>query len=79
MGIILTGANEDATAGLAAIHRSGGVTIVQEPNSAQIPLMVLSALRRTPVDFVLPLKDIEVLLQTLAIAGLAAKSPVPSR
>jgi two-component system chemotaxis response regulator CheB len=28
MGIIITGANEDGTAALAAIHRSGGVTIV---------------------------------------------------
>jgi two-component system, chemotaxis family, protein-glutamate methylesterase/glutaminase len=79
MGIILTGANEDGTAGLAAIHRSGGVTMVQEPESAQVPLMVLSALERTPVDFVLPLNDIAVLLQTLAIAGLAAKSTVPNR
>jgi two-component system, chemotaxis family, protein-glutamate methylesterase/glutaminase len=79
MGIILTGANADGTAGLAAIHRSGGVTIVQEPDSAQVPLMVLSALARTPVDFVMPLKDIAVLLQTLAIAGLAAKSTVPNR
>jgi two-component system, chemotaxis family, protein-glutamate methylesterase/glutaminase len=79
MGIILTGANEDGTAGLAAIHRSGGVTIVQEPDSAQAPQMVLSALERAPVDFVLSLKDIGVLLQTLAIAGVAAKSTVSNR
>jgi two-component system chemotaxis response regulator CheB len=79
MGIILTGANEDGAAGLAAIHRSGGVTIVQEPDSAQVPLMVLSALERTPVDFVLSLKNIAALLQTLAIAGVAAESTVANR
>jgi two-component system chemotaxis response regulator CheB len=73
MGIILTGANEDGTAGLAAIHRRGGVTIVQEP------LMVLSALERTPVDFVLSLKDIAVLLQTLTIAQVAATSTFSNR
>jgi len=68
MGIILTGANEDGAAGLASVHRRGGVTIVQEPDSAQVPLMVLSALQRTPVDFVLPLEQIAELLRTLASA-----------
>jgi two-component system chemotaxis response regulator CheB len=58
MGIILTGANEHGSAGLAAVHRAGGVTIVQEPDSAQVPLMVLSALKRSPPDFVLPLDAI---------------------
>jgi two-component system, chemotaxis family, protein-glutamate methylesterase/glutaminase len=66
MGIILTGANDDGTAGLAAIHRAGGVTIVQEPESALAPLMALSALKRTPADFVLPLIEIAALLQALA-------------
>ena len=66
MGIILTGANDDGAAGLAAIHRAGGVTIVQEPDSAQVPLMTLAALRRTAADFVLPLKGIAGLLQALA-------------
>jgi chemotaxis response regulator CheB len=47
MGIILTGANDDGAAGLAAVHRAGGVTIVQEPESAQVPVMALSALKRT--------------------------------
>ena len=66
MGIILTGANDDGAAGLAAIHRAGGMTIVQEPDSAQVPLMVLAALRRTAADFVLPLEGIAGLLQALA-------------
>jgi two-component system chemotaxis response regulator CheB len=66
MGIILSGANVDGAAGLAAIHRAGGVTIVQEPESAQVPLMALSALKITPADFVLPLEEIAGLLRTLA-------------
>jgi hypothetical protein len=41
--------------------------------------MVLSALERTPVDFVLSLKDIAILLQTLATAGVVAKSTVSNR
>ena len=34
LGIILTGANEDGAAGLAAVHDAGGVTIVQRPDTA---------------------------------------------
>jgi two-component system, chemotaxis family, protein-glutamate methylesterase/glutaminase len=65
LGIILTGANEDGTAGLHAIHRAGGVTVVQQPDSAKVPLMVVSALQRNPADFVLSLPDIAALLRGL--------------
>jgi two-component system chemotaxis response regulator CheB len=77
MGIILTGANEIGSAGLAAVHRAGGVAIVQEPDSAQVPLMVLSALKRSPPDFVLPLEAIAALLRTLADADATAPRIVP--
>ena len=66
LGIILTGANEDGAAGLHAIHRAGGVTVVQQPDSAKVPLMVVSALQRNPADFVLPLPEIAELLKGLA-------------
>jgi two-component system chemotaxis response regulator CheB len=62
LGIILTGANEDGATGLHAIHRAGGVTVVQQPDSAKVPLMVVSALRRNPADFVLSLPEIAQLL-----------------
>jgi two-component system chemotaxis response regulator CheB len=66
LGIILTGANEDGAAGLLAVHRAGGVTVVQEPDSAKVPVMVVSALQRNPADFVLPLPGIAELLKGLA-------------
>jgi two-component system, chemotaxis family, protein-glutamate methylesterase/glutaminase len=65
LGIILTGANEDGSHGLAAVHRAGGLTVVQDPRSAQSPFMTESALSRTPVDYVLSLADIAALLATL--------------
>jgi two-component system, chemotaxis family, protein-glutamate methylesterase/glutaminase len=77
MGIILSGGNQDGSAGLAAIHRSGGVTIVQEPASAQVPLMVLSALKRSPADFVLPLDEIADLLRTLESTDAVTPLIVP--
>jgi two-component system chemotaxis response regulator CheB len=65
LGIILTGANEDGAAGLAAVHDGGGVTVVQQPESARSPQMVMSALKLRPADLVLPLDRIADLLATL--------------
>jgi two-component system, chemotaxis family, protein-glutamate methylesterase/glutaminase len=65
LGIILSGANEDGAEGLAAVHDAGGLTVVQEPQTAQSSAMILSALERQPVDLVLDLPDIAKLLQRL--------------
>ena len=65
LGIILSGANEDGASGLAAIHDAGGVTVVQSPETARAPNMVLSALRLRPADRVLPLHEIAQILRTL--------------
>jgi len=66
LGTILTGGNEDGAAGLLAVHQAGGVTVVQQPDSAKVPLMVVSALQRSPADFVLSLPEIAQLLGALA-------------
>jgi two-component system chemotaxis response regulator CheB len=66
LGIILTGANEDGAEGLAAVHAAGGITVVQQPESAQAPYMLVSALKRTQPDFVLSLAEIASLLGALA-------------
>jgi two-component system chemotaxis response regulator CheB len=65
LGIILSGSNEDGGAGLAAVQRQGGATIVQEPQSALAPAMVMAALRHCNADFVLPLDEIAELLRKL--------------
>jgi two-component system chemotaxis response regulator CheB len=69
LGIILSGANEDGALGLAAIHDAGGVTVVQSPQEARAPHMVLSALKLRPADRVLPLNEIADMLRTLDKAG----------
>ncbi len=63
MGIILTGANEDGARGLAAIKDAGGITVVQDPQSAQAPYMATAALALRPADWVLSLEEIATLLQ----------------
>lgn len=65
LGIILTGASSDGAAGLEAVRRTGGVTVVQAPEDSRAPLMVEAALERGPADFVLPLEAIAGLLRGL--------------
>jgi two-component system chemotaxis response regulator CheB len=72
LGIILSGANEDGAAGLAAIHDAGGVTVVQSPQTARAAQMALSALKLRPADCVLPLDEIAKMLRTLDADGAAA-------
>lgn len=65
LGILLTGANRDGAAGLAAIRRAGGMTVVQDPAEAASPTMPLEAIRRDPPDLILPLRGIRELLLML--------------
>lgn len=48
VGVILTGALDDGSAGLAAIARAGGAAIVQDPADALYPAMPANALRTVP-------------------------------
>jgi len=72
MGILLTGANHDGAAGLAAIGAAGGVTVVQDPAEAQVSVMPEEAIRLRMPDLVLPLRDIGRLLVACADAGMTA-------
>jgi len=65
IGIVLTGANEDGAAGLAAIKRNGGVGIVQDPTTATKKSMPEAALAAAEADAVLPLEDIGPFLRGL--------------
>ncbi|GJN44430.1 chemotaxis protein CheB [Pseudomonas tohonis] len=65
VGVLLTGANQDGAAGLAAIKRAGGLSIVQDPAEAQVPTMPESALATHVPDYILPLRGIRALLAQL--------------
>jgi two-component system chemotaxis response regulator CheB len=58
VGIVLTGANEDGAAGLAAIKRNGGVAIVQDPRTATRKAMPEAAIAAAHADAVLSLEQI---------------------
>jgi len=55
IGIILTGSLDDGTAGMMAIKRSGGITIVQDPNEAEYSDMPLSVVDNMKVDYCISL------------------------
>lgn len=65
LGLVLTGGNGDGAAGLAAIQRAGGLTVVEHPDTAQVSMMPAAALRRVIPDFILPLDEVCSLMQSL--------------
>ena len=58
IGVVLTGANEDGARGLARIVSHGGRALVQDPKTAEIPIMPLAAIREVPGAEVLPLEKL---------------------
>ncbi|EHC08363.1 chemotaxis protein CheB [Fischerella thermalis CCMEE 5282] len=58
IGILLTGANQDGVQGLAKIKARGGMSIVEEPESAFCSIMPAAAIAFGVADQVLPLVDI---------------------
>lgn len=65
LGIVLSGGNDDGAAGLQAIGKAGGITVVQQPDTAQVSAMPLAAIRRGGVEYVLSLPEIADLLKSL--------------
>lgn len=51
-GILLSGANADGTQGLIAIKEAGGVTVVQDPLTAEVPFMPNSAIQHSKPDYI---------------------------
>jgi two-component system chemotaxis response regulator CheB len=66
VGIVLSGALDDGTRGLAEIKRAGGVAIAQHIDDAEIPAMPMSAIRNVDVDHVVPANAIAPLIVRLA-------------
>jgi two-component system chemotaxis response regulator CheB len=65
IGVVLTGTLDDGAAGLIAIKRCGGVTVVQDPTDAAYSAMPQNALDTLDVDHCLPIAGMGKLLATL--------------
>jgi two-component system chemotaxis response regulator CheB len=66
VGVVLTGANNDGSKGLKMIKEKGGLTIVQDPDTAEVDGMPRAAIAATKIDHILPLEQIGPFLVKLA-------------
>jgi two-component system chemotaxis response regulator CheB len=67
VGIVLTGANNDGSRGLRRIGEVGGMTVAQEPASAEWPNMPRSAIETARPIHILPLEKISRFVQDLCV------------
>ena len=63
IGVLLTGSNNDGAAGLQTIKKYGGITLVENPETALVKTMPCSAIELFKPDFVL---DIEEMAEKVA-------------
>ncbi|WP_026464950.1 chemotaxis protein CheB [Adhaeribacter aquaticus] len=65
IGILLTGANTDGAEGIAEIAKSGGLTIVQKPETAEVDTMPQAAIKTGQVQHILTLDEVINFLNNL--------------
>jgi two-component system chemotaxis response regulator CheB len=58
MAVLLSGANEDGTAGMQAVKDHGGYTIIQDPEDAIVHYMPQHALKQVQADAILAGNDL---------------------
>jgi two-component system, chemotaxis family, CheB/CheR fusion protein len=74
IAVVLSGMGDDGTAGLRAIHAAGGITVAQDPQTAEFDEMPRHAVASGIVDAVLPAREIgrEIAILRRADAGSGA-------
>ena len=66
IGVVLTGALDDGTAGLWTIKHFGGIAVVQDPHDAEVPSMPENAMREVEIDYSVPVSEMADLLVRLS-------------
>jgi chemotaxis response regulator CheB len=69
IGVILSGSNRDGADGIAAIRSAGGITIAQDPKTAEYRVMPQAAIDTGCIDFVVPLNEMGSMLTRLLHEG----------
>jgi two-component system chemotaxis response regulator CheB len=76
IGVVLSGALDDGTAGLWRIKANGGITIVQDPADAEVPSMPENALREVEVDHCIRIDELADLLVRLSSEEVIEKEKI---
>lgn len=69
VGIVLSGAGSDGTAGLLAIKNAGGLTIAEQPGSAKVDSMPQNAVNHDAAELVMTPEEIPEALSTFCLAN----------
>ena len=75
IGVILSGSNRDGSDGIAAIRRAGGITVAQDPITAEYRIMPQAAIDTGCVDLIVPLEKMGSVLSRLFVEGKTRKWP----
>lgn len=76
LGVVLSGANQDGAAGLKAVEDAGGLTLVQQPETASSAMMPTAALHATKRSSALDLRELAQVFGRIQ-AGWLPDSPAP--
>ena len=74
IGIVLSGTASDGAEGLRAIKASGGITLAQDPKTAEFDGMPRAAVSTGAVDLVLPLSSIGTELKRIEVHPLLRRT-----
>ena len=72
VGVLLSGSDNDGSAGMLEIYQSGGATIVQDPLDSQFTQMPRSAIRNGSAGHILKIANISGCIGQLVLGGEAA-------
>lgn len=66
--MLLSGANADGAEGLAYIKKSGGLTVAQDPSTAEVAYMPARAIERGAADHILPPGQMASFINNLSVS-----------
>ena len=63
--LLLSGASADGADGLELVRQNGGITAVQDPESAEVAYMPIKAIEKSQPDYILDIREISGFINSL--------------